>query len=88
MKRIPNNILPKFEEETGIKAKVISGYLSDKDPVKPGRNRCLILAGASKKLGYDFTEADWMFDPKKIRMVLTSPSQANNSSFEKEGRSA
>jgi hypothetical protein len=70
MKRIPNGILPKFEKKTGIQAKFISAYLSDKDPAKPGRKRCILLAKASKNLGYNFTAADWMFNPKKIRTVL------------------
>lgn len=70
MKRIPNNILPKFEAETGISARFISAYLSDKDPVMPGRKRCLVLAKASKKLGYNFNEADWMFNPSAIKKAL------------------
>lgn len=70
MKRIPNNILPKIAKESGIKAKFISAYLSETDPVKPGRQRCLILAKASQRLGYDFTAADWMFNSKKIRQAL------------------
>lgn len=80
MKRIPNNILPKFEKLTGIKAKCISAYLSDQDPVKPGRNRCLILADASETLGFDFTASDWMFNPEKIKEVLMS----NNINTQKE----
>ncbi len=70
MKRIPKNILPQFEQETGIKAKVISAYLSDKDPAMPGRKRCISLAQASKKLGYDFSASDWMFKPEAIKQTL------------------
>ncbi len=70
MKRIPKNILPQFEKETGIKAKVISAYLSDKDPAMPGRERCISLAQASRKLGYNFSAPDWMFNPGKIKQVL------------------
>ena len=78
MKRLPNGILPKFEQKTGIQAKFISAYLSEKDPVKPGRKRCLILAQASAELGYDFTAADWMFNPEKIKAVLNNnPQQLN-----------
>lgn len=77
MKRIPNNILPEIEKHTGIKAKVISGYLSSKDPAMPGRNRCLILAEASRKLGYDFSAADWMFNPKKIKQSLINQQKEN-----------
>ena len=69
-KRVPNKILPKFEQKTGIKAKVISAYLSDKDPAKPGRNRCLILGKASQELGFDFTAADWMFARGEIKKRL------------------
>ncbi|WP_320043215.1 hypothetical protein [uncultured Desulfobacter sp.] len=79
MKRIPNNILPKFEKETGIKAKFISAYLSEKDKVMPGRKRCLSLEKASQKLGYNFTASDWMFNPDKIKQALinqTSPKDA------------
>ena len=74
MKRIPKNILPGFEKETGIQAKFISAYLSEKDPAQPSRKRCLILAKASKKLGYNFTEADWMFNQSKIKQALIAPS--------------
>ena len=70
MKRIPNKILPQFEQKTGIQAKFISAYLSDKDPVKPGRNRCILLANASVALGYDFTASDWMFHPEKIKAAF------------------
>lgn len=70
MKRIPNNILPQFEKETGIKAKVISAYLSDKDPAMPGRKRCIYLSRASKKLGYDFSPSDWMFNPEAIKKTI------------------
>ena len=76
MKRIPKSVLPKFEKKTGIKAKFISAYLNDKDPVKPGRKRCLVLADASKKLGYNFSAADWMFNPKKIRTELINIKKA------------
>ncbi len=74
MKRIPNGILPKFEIKTGIQAKFISAYLSDKDPAKPGRKRCMLLAKASKDLGYGFTAVDWMFSPEKIRTALSGQS--------------
>jgi len=74
MKRIPRNILPQFEKETGIKAKVISAYLSSKDSAMPGRERCLILEKASKKFGYNFTASDWMFSPEKIKQALTNQS--------------
>jgi len=70
MKRLPNKILPQFEQKTGIKAKFISAYLSVKDPANPGRKRCLILEKASKELGYNFTAADWMFNPGKIKKEL------------------
>lgn len=77
MKRIPNGILPKFEKKTGIKAKFISAYLSDDESVRPGRNRCIQLAKASKELGYDFTESDWMFRSEEIRQALiNSPEEA------------
>ena len=69
MKRIPNNILPKFEEKTGIPARYISAYLGD-GPVNPGRERCRVLAKASRELGYDFSESDWMFNPEKIKQAL------------------
>ena len=72
MKRIPNNILPKFEKVTGIKAKFISAYLSEIDPVTPGRKRCLALERASRNLGYSFTASDWMFNPRKIKEALIS----------------
>ena len=70
MKRIPNKILPEFEKATGIKARFISAYLSEGDPAMPGRKRCMALAKASKKLGYNFTASDWMFDPEKIKQAL------------------
>jgi len=38
----------------------------------PGRKRCIALAKASKNLGYDFTESDWMFNPEKIKQTLLS----------------
>jgi len=72
MKRIPNKILPEFEKATGIKARFISAYLSERDPAMPGRKRCIALAKASKNLGYDFTESDWMFNPEKIKQTLLS----------------
>ncbi|MBI9090740.1 MAG: hypothetical protein JEZ12_16100 [Desulfobacterium sp.] len=77
MKRLPNGILPQFEQKTGIQAKFISAYLSMKDPVKPGRERCILLAQASTDLGYDFTAADWMFNPEKIKATLKT-NKANN----------
>lgn len=77
MKRIPKNILPLFEKETGIKAKVISAYLSEKDPAMPGRERCISLANASKKIGYDFSASDWMFNPGKIREALLNQPKEN-----------
>ena len=70
MKRIPNKILPEFEKATGIKARFISAYLSDRDPAMPGRKRCIALAKASKNLGYNFTASDWMFNPEKIKQAL------------------
>jgi len=40
----------------------------------PGRKRCIALAKASKNLGYDFTESDWMFNPEKIiAATIASP---------------
>lgn len=78
MKRIPKNILPKFEKETGIKAKYISAYLSKKDKVMPGRERCLSLEKASKKLGYNFTASDWMFNPEKIKQALINQSTTSD----------
>lgn len=72
MKRLPNNILPKFEQKTGIRAKFISAYLSNIDPVRPGRERCILLAKASVDLGYDFTASDWMFNPQKIKTALSN----------------
>ncbi|MBI9090742.1 MAG: hypothetical protein JEZ12_16110 [Desulfobacterium sp.] len=77
MNRIPNGILPQFEKKTGIQAKFISAYLSEKNPITPGRGRCLLLAKASTELGYDFTAADWMFNPEKIKAAL-KPNKANN----------
>ncbi|MFH0960031.1 MAG: hypothetical protein V1897_15165 [Pseudomonadota bacterium] len=76
MKRIPKNILPKFEKQSGIKAKFISAYLSAKDPVCPGRKRCIRLAQASLALGYNFTASDWMFNPDKIKSALMGESKA------------
>ncbi len=70
MRRIPRNTLSEFEQLTGIKAKYISAYLSSKSPIKPSGKRCLVLSKASRDLGYDFTEADWMFQPQKIRKSL------------------
>jgi len=78
MKRLPNGILPQFERKTGIQAKFISAYLSDKDPVKPGRKRCIILARASVELGYNFTASDWMFNPEKIKAALYTQSRFEN----------
>ncbi|WP_300456669.1 hypothetical protein [Desulfobacula sp.] len=75
MKRLPNGILPQFEQKTGIQAKFISAYLSDKDPVKPGRKRCILLEKASTELGYNFTASDWMFHPERIKAALHAPAQ-------------
>ncbi len=55
---------------TGIKARVISAYLNERDPAMPGRARCLVLEKASKELGYNFSASDWMFNPEKIRKTL------------------
>jgi hypothetical protein len=72
MKRIPKNILPMFEKTSGIKVKFISAYLRAKNPVSPGKNRCIRLELASHALGYDFTASDWMFNPSKIKAALCS----------------
>jgi len=82
MKRIPNNILPEFEKKTGIRAKFISAYLSNVDPVRPGRKRCVLLADASRELGYDFSASDWMFNPEKIKADLISVDSNSNPSKE------
>ncbi len=68
MKRIANNILKQFEKVTGISTILLCDYLAGRRNMS--KQRAIILAEASKRLGYNFTAADWMFHPKKIKTTL------------------
>ena len=39
------------------------------------KQRAIELGEASKKLGYDFTAADWMYGSKKVRQCLIAWTQ-------------
>jgi len=60
--------LKPFEKQTGISTNLISGYLRGKRSMS--KTRSIIFENASKKLGYNFTAADWMFHPDKIKQAL------------------
>ncbi len=73
--RLHYGALKPFEKQTGISANLISGYLCGKRPMS--KTRSIIFENASKKLGYDFTAADWMFRPDKIKQALLDTRETN-----------
>ena len=74
--RLQKGVLTPFEKRTGISANQISAYLrGDKDMSKA---RSLDFEEASKDLGYNFTAADWMFSPEKVKSALGNQNSNHN----------
>lgn len=75
MSRLQKGTLTPFVKATGISANQISAYLGGRESMS--KSRSFKFAQASKKLGYDFSAADWMFNPEKIKQALAhqSPSE-------------
>lgn len=71
--RLPKNTLKPLSEFTGIKARIISEYISQR--MKPGASRAFILEDACKKIGVHIPARLWVEGPsKEIKKRLSQPS--------------
>ncbi len=66
--KIKYGTLKKLEALTGIPPYTVSSYLSEKKDMS--KKRAIELSEAGKQMGLNFSPADWMFQPQKIRKSL------------------